>query len=116
MIDAVLIGRAFIDAGDGDRTSSTATRITLRTMDALQGHKDLGLAKIEVALPVGTILPGIGEVVRSSSVRFMLASLWCVQCICLHAYVHASRFTNDFTGLCFYQGSVMKPQFQCNLL
>lgn len=39
-------------------------------MDALQGFKVMGTQKVEKALPVGTTLTVIGEVVRAHPVRF----------------------------------------------
>ena len=61
-------GEVYIDADGGDSSSSTTSRIAMRTMDALQGFKVLGTQKVEKALPVGTALTAIGEVVSNKPV------------------------------------------------
>ncbi|KAL3161152.1 hypothetical protein ABBQ38_009525 [Trebouxia sp. C0009 RCD-2024] len=60
-----LAGQVYIDADTGESSSSTTSRIALRTMDALQGFKVMGTQKVEKALPVGTALTAIGEVVST---------------------------------------------------
>lgn len=62
-------GQVYIDADTGESSSSTTSRIALRTMDALQGFKVMGTQKVEKALPVGTALTAIGEVVSTQPVQ-----------------------------------------------
>ena len=62
-------GEAYIDADYVPASTSTTSQIALRTMDALQGFKVMGTQKVEKALPVGTALTAIGEVVSTQSVQ-----------------------------------------------
>lgn len=79
-------GEAYIDADTAPQGTSTTSQIANRTMDALQGFKVMGTQKVEKALPVGTTLTVIGEVVRTHPVKFLpfemleltLTSYYCV--------------------------------------
>lgn len=62
-------GQVYIDADTGETSSSTTSRIALRTMDALQGFKVMGTQKVEKALPVGMALTAIGEVASTQPVH-----------------------------------------------
>ena len=61
-------GEVYIDADAVPTSTSTTSQIAYRTMDALQGFKVMGTQKTEKALPVGTHLTAIGEVVSTTTV------------------------------------------------
>ena len=63
-----LAGEVYIDADAAEASNTTASRIAMRTMDALQGFKVLGTQKQEKALPIGTDLTVVGEVVSTQPV------------------------------------------------
>ena len=64
----VCAGEVYIDADAVPTSTSTTSQIAYRTMDALQGFKVMGTQKVEKALPVGTHLTAIGEVVSTKTV------------------------------------------------
>ena len=68
-------GEVYIDADIIQASSSTTSQIAHRTMDALQGFKVMGTQKVEKALPIGTHLTVIGEVVSKKTVG--LFSIFC---------------------------------------
>ena len=61
-------GEVYIDADSNHTSASATSQIAHRTMDALQGFKVMGTQKVEKALPVGTDLTVIGEVVSTKTV------------------------------------------------
>lgn len=78
-------GETYIDADTAPQGTSTTSQIANRTMDALQGFKVMGTQKVERALPVGTTLTVIGEVVTAQPVGFLcyeLLELGMASCHC----------------------------------
>ena len=84
-----LAGEVYIDADAGEASNTTASRIAMRTMDAIQGFKVLGTQKQEKALPVGTELTAVGEVVSTQPVCSLPpASPKDVDCVTGETFMH----------------------------
>lgn len=76
-------------AADSGRDTTGVSGLVLRSMDTLQGYKVLGHHKDEKALPVGTRLTAIGEIVNTNpAVCFRPFA----SCSCIFIHLHTKVF------------------------